>query len=213
MASEASKKLKKRIKDLDKSCSLLTIYFGFKKSLKKLGNKHYSTFIIPEDIKKQTDWKKNYLSNFEKRGFVFVDYSQIDSGLTSGNKCVGEICTVDYISNWNNLSKEEYREKKEKVAQIFIERLDRFIPGIKNEIEYYEVGTPKTIKRYTLSPGGAVYGFAHTPKQAGMNRIGNKSPIDNLYFASAWTMPGGGFTGAILGGYFCAVDILKKRKI
>ncbi|MCW0195645.1 hypothetical protein [Campylobacter lari] len=28
--------------------------------------------------------------------------------------------------------------------------------------------------------------------------------IENLYFANAFIFPGGGFTGAILGGYFCA---------
>lgn len=210
LAPNISRELKTKIKDLEESCSLLTIYFGFSKPVKELGNRNYSTFIIPEDIKKQSDWIKNYHNSFENRGFVFVDYSQIDSGLSSEDKCVGEICTVDYLSNWDNLSKEQYKDKKEKVAQIFIEKLNEVIPGIKNEIEYYEVGTPKTIKRYTLNPNGAVYGFAQIPKQAGMNRITNKSPINNLYFSSAWTMPGGGFTGAILGGYFCALDVLKK---
>jgi len=35
----------------------------------------------------------------------------------------------------------------------------------------------------------------------------NKSPVKNLYFASAWTNPGGGFTGAILSGWFCANEL------
>ena len=96
------------------------------------------------------------------------------------------------------------------MAQVFIERLDKLIPGIKEEIELYEVGTSKTIKRYTLNPEGTAYGFAQIPKQAGRKRIQQKSPIEKLYFASAWTMPGHGFSGAIIGGYRCAEEILKR---
>jgi phytoene dehydrogenase-like protein len=140
-----------------------------------------------------------------------VDYSQIDSQLAPQGKGFGVICTFDYLSDWENLSKEEYKTKKEEVARILTERLNKVIPGIKDEIEYCEVATPKTIKRYTLNPEGTVYGFAQIPKQAGRKRIRQKSPIDNLYFASAWTFPAGGFTGAILSGYRCAEEILDKK--
>jgi phytoene dehydrogenase-like protein len=130
------------------------------------------------------------------------------------NKTLGNfldtIIKNDYISDWENLSQEEYKAKKERVAQILIERLNRVIPGIRDEIEYYEVATPKTIKRYTLNPQGTPFGFAQIPGQAGIKRINQRSPIENLYFASAWTMPGGGFTGAILSGYLCAEGILRK---
>jgi len=49
-------------------------------------------------------------------------------------------------------------------------------------------------------------------KQAVRKRIQNKSPVDNLYFASAWTVPGHGFSGAIMGGYWCAEEVLGKGK-
>ncbi|MCI5136860.1 MAG: NAD(P)/FAD-dependent oxidoreductase, partial [Candidatus Electrothrix sp. AR1] len=38
--------IKKRIKKHVKSCSLLSIYIGFKKEIKEIGNKNYSTFIL-----------------------------------------------------------------------------------------------------------------------------------------------------------------------
>ena len=95
---------------------------------------------------------------------------------------------------------------------MFFERLEKVIPGITSEIEYYEVGTPRTIVRYTLNPEGSVYGFAQIPRQAGIFRMSNKSPIERLYFASAWTTPGGGFTGAILSGWSCANEVGKVLK-
>ena len=109
-----------------------------------------------------------------------------------------------------NLSDDEYKAKKEEAACDFIERLNELFPGIKDGIDFYEVGTPKTIMLYTLNPLGTPYGFAQIPSQSGMKRMKHKSPIKNLYFASAWTMPGGGFTGAILSGYFCVEEILRK---
>lgn len=211
LPKENQKSLKQKIENLEKSCSLISIYIGFKKEVKQLGNKHYSTFIFDESVKTQKDMLKNHTGDFEKRNFVFVDYLQIDSRLAPDGKSFGVICTVDYLSDWKNLSKEEYRKKKEEVAQILFSRLEEVIPGITKEIEYYEVGTSKTIERYTKNPGGTPYGFAQTPKQAGMFRIPNKSPIQNLYFASAWTNPGGGFTGAILSGCFCANEILRRQ--
>ncbi len=201
------KSLKKKTEKLEIACSLIAIYIGFKREIKEL-NKHYSTFIADESVKNLKDMQKNAKADFDKRAFVFVDYSQIDSDLAPKGKTVGTICTYDYLSDWENLDSEQYKHKKQQVAETIFKRLEKTIPGITQEIEYYEVATPKTINRYTLNPRGSVYGFAQIPKQAGIFRIPNKSPIKNLYFASAWANPGGGFTGAIWSGWACAKEIL-----
>ena len=80
-------------------------------------------------------------------------------------KSVGAVCCIDYLDDWENLNTNEYITRKQKVANIFIDRLEILIPGIRRIIEFYEVGTSSTIKRYTLNPGGAVYGFAQTPSR------------------------------------------------
>jgi len=211
LSPEASRRLRSQIGNLAMACSILTVYLGFKNPVKELGNKHYSTIVFDPNIRKQADILKNNKGDFRAKNFIFVDYSQIDSGLTPKGKSVGVITALDYISDWENLSTQEYKAKKEEVAQILIQRLDNLIPGINKEIEYYEIGTSKTIRRYTLNPAGTAYGYAQIPGQAGMRRIRQKSPIKNLYFASAWTFPGGGFSGAITSGYFCAKEILRGK--
>jgi len=117
---------------------------------------------------------------------------------------------ADYLSNWEQLNPEEYKAKKVEVAQLVFKRLEKIIPGITDCIEYYEVGTAKTIQRYTLNPEGTPYGYAQIPKQSGMGRIPVQSPIKNLYFAGAWTFPGGGFTGTIISGFLCANKVQKS---
>jgi len=206
------KLLQRQVDKFKPSCSLLSIYFGFRKPLRDLGNRHYSTFVFDESVKELSQLIENMKdTDYNRKGYVFVDYSQIDSGLTAIDRSLGVIVTVDYLCNWENLTDEAYKKKKEEVAQIYIDKLERLIPGSKKEIEYCEVGTPKTIQRYTKNPEGTAYGYAQTPQQANVKRVDHKSPIGNLYFASAWTKPGGGFTGAILSGYNCADTILDQR--
>lgn len=208
LPGENGLKLKSEIKKQKEGASLLTIYFGFKKPLKELGHKHYSVFVFDKSIKTQADIIKNNKGPFENRSFTFIDYGKIDSGLAPEGKSIGAICCIDYLNDWERLSEVEYKRKKEAVAKTFIERLEKLIPGISGEIEYYEVATSATIKRYTSNPGGAVYGFAQTP---GKPVIDTSYLYDNLYFASAWGKTGGGFSGAIYSGFLCAYEVLRKK--
>jgi all-trans-retinol 13,14-reductase len=208
LPSAEGSKLLKAVGNRRIGASLLTIYFGFRTSLKQLGNKNYSTFLFDPSVKTQADIFKNNKGPFEQRSFTFVDYSQIDSGLAPEGKSVGAVCCIDYTSEWDSLTKDEYRKKKEKVAHIFIEKLNMLIPGFKDAINYYEAGTSKTVERYSLNPQGAVYGFAQLP---GGNAAEDLKIVDNLYFASAWDKFGGGFSGVIYSGYMCAMEILRRR--
>ncbi len=193
---------------LEPAASLLTVYFGFNKKLKDIGNQHYSTFIYNESINKLADIRPNNHADFNQRSFTFVDYSQIDSKLAPDNKAVGAVCCIDYTADWESLNKENYKKRKDQAAQAFIDRLEKLIPGFRKAVEYYEVGTARTVERYTLNPQGAVYGFAQTPIRV---KTTIKNPLTNLYFASAWTQTGGGFSGAIFSGYLCAMEVIRKR--
>jgi all-trans-retinol 13,14-reductase len=208
LEEESGSKIKNEIRNQKPGASLLTIYFGFKNSLKTIGHNHYSTFVFDGIVRTQADIVKSNKADFISRSFTFVDYGQIDSGLAPVGKSVGAICCIDYLKDWELLSHEEYNKKKEETAKIFIQRLENLIPGIASEIEYYEVATPATIKRYTLNPEGAVYGFAQVP---GKPAVSFSGILDNLYFASAWGSTGGGFSGAIFSGFLCAVKILRKK--
>lgn len=189
--------------------SLLTVYFGFSKPLKDIGSKHYSTFVYDKSVKSQKDILENNHSGFETRSFTFVDYSQVDAQLSPPDKSVGAICAIDYSEDWEGLSRDEYKKKKKAVAEIFTNRLDQLIPGFKDIVEYVEVGTATTVKRYTLNPKGAVYGFAQNPGRMPLNGIDG---LENIHIASAWGKFGGGFSGALFCGYMTAMDIIRKNK-
>lgn len=205
--------VEKKIKDLEESCSLISIYMGFNADLKEIGVKHYSTFFQGEDIQTLGDLESNFKGDWQKKSFVFVDYSQVNSNLCPEGKSVGVICAADYLSDWENLDAIAYKKKKEEVAQIFFRRMEKHFPGIINHLEYYEVGTAKTIKRYTLNPKGTPYGFSQKLSQSAQRRDFSIPQIKNLYFASAWTFPGGGYTGTIISGFLTANKITKSSRL
>jgi all-trans-retinol 13,14-reductase len=209
LPEKTGEKLKNEIMIQRPGASLLSVYFGFSKLLKDIGHKYYSTFVFDDTVKTQADIIINNHNDFSRRSFTFVDYSQIDSAIAPAGKGVGALCCIDYLSDWEGLDKKEYDAKKDLAGKVLVERLEKIIPGIKDLIEYYEVGTSATVKRYTLNPGGAVYGFAQTPSRKVFDSFG---ALENLHFASAWGKTGGGFSGAIFAGYMCAINIIRKKK-
>jgi phytoene dehydrogenase-like protein len=153
--------------------------------------------------------KEAYRGPITKRPLALCDYSQIDSGLAPPGKSVAVICGTDYYEDWDGLDERAYRARKEDVTGILLDRLEDLVPGATGHLIYHELATAKTIERYTLNPRGSVYGYAQTPAQAGRHRFPNRTPVPGLYLASAWAMPGGGFTGAMLSGHFCAQAVLR----
>jgi phytoene dehydrogenase-like protein len=200
--------LNQSIGDLAIGASLLTVYYGFNKPLQDIGNTNYSTFIYDASVLSQKDILGNNHSDFGTRSFTFVDYGQVDSRLAPEGKSVGAVCAIDYPSDWEGLEREEYMRMKADVADTITGRLDKILPGFRDAVEYVEVATSLSVERFTLNPRGAVYGFAQHPNRS-MDYL-NALP-ENVFIASAWGKIGGGFSGAMIGGYMCAMDLLRKR--
>lgn len=199
--------LQEKISYATNSCSLLCMYLGFNTDVGAFGVKHYSNVVEGDDVKTLRDIKPNHMGDWSKRRFIFVDYGKIDAHLSPPGKSEGVICTVDYLQDWEELNEEDYKAKKEKVAQILLQRLEEQFPGIRESIEYYEVSTPRTIQHFTSNPSGSVYGFAQSKEQSATKRFRNNFLIPNLYFASAWAFPGGGFEGSIMAGFLAALQM------
>ncbi|NNE65302.1 MAG: NAD(P)-binding protein [Pyrinomonadaceae bacterium] len=199
--------LKEKISPYKEACSLLSIYIGTNGDLSDVGVKYYSTVFPGEDIKELKDVYPNNRGDWSKRGFVLVDYNKIDARLAPEGKGVAVLCGADYLEEWEGLSEDDYRSRKEEVTEVLLRRMEERFPGIRDHIEYVEVGTPKTIKDYTLNPKGTVYGFAQSSAYSGTKRLRDNFLIPNLFFTSAWAFPGGGFTGAIVGGFLTALKM------
>jgi len=189
--------------------SLITIYLGFSKNLKEVyGERAYSNFIF-NDIGSVKEFNSMMKKDIFQRVFVFVDYAQMDSGLTKESKSFGAICTTDYLSDWENLDKESYKKKKEKFIASILKKLEAEYPNISELVEYAEVGTAKTVERYIKTPNGTAYGFKPTPKQFFRIPKVKSDKVNNLYFVGQWVIAGG-FSPTIMSGELCFREVGKR---
>ncbi len=191
--------------------SFFCIYLGFDTDLKTTyPNQAYSTFYL-DDIDSLHSYNATADTALEKRGFVFVDYSQIDSRLAPQGKSFGVIVTSDYLHEWEDLDKQAYKEKKQRIKEVLIDRLEEKLPGIKQHIIYSEAATAKTTKRYIKTPNGTAYGFAPTVKQFFQPPQIRSKKMPHLFFVGQWVI-GGGFSPTIDSG-FLAYEAIKKARL
>ena len=188
--------------------SLLTTYIGFSINLKEhYGKRAYSNFLFDE-VDSISEYNQMIQKDITQRGFVFVDYSQIDSKLTKeSSKSFGVACMIDNIQEWEELTKDDYNKKKIKLEESIVKRLEKEYPGISKYIEYIETGTAKTVQRYIKTPNGTAYGYKPTPKQFFKVPKSKDKKIDNLYFVGQWVICGG-FRPSISSGFICYKEIV-----
>lgn len=191
------------------STSYCVIYIGFSINLKKhYGKKAYSQFYVHADTIDDYDVLNE--KKITDRGFVFVDYSQINSGLCFEENSFGAICVTDSLVDWEHLDEQVYQYRKKEVFEHFIDRLETEYPDIRNYILFSEVGTPRTIKRYIKTPEGTANGFAPTAKQFFKIPQIRSSRLSNLFCTGSWVLSGG-FSPSIISGKMCSDAIVKKN--
>ncbi len=81
-------------------------------------------------------------------------------------------------------------------------------PSLAGKLNFLFELAPEHLEIMTANPGGSAYGWAQTPGQAGIHRLGNKTAVKNLYLAGHWTMPGGGIAAVMTSGRLCAQAML-----
>jgi len=60
--------------------------------------------------------------------------------------------------DWASLSEEEYGASKAELVGSTIDALEKYVPGVREKIDWVEAATPKTFERYTLHQRGASFG-------------------------------------------------------
>jgi phytoene dehydrogenase-like protein len=188
-------------KDRPLSLSLWTLALGFDRKPSEFGVSSYSTWMFPDWMKSLDDLSQNGpLLGAPPSGrmpaFVFADYSFIDSGLP-GPPYLGSVGGLDLIENWEGLSAEEERERRDRWSDVIVERLDREFPGIAGAVVERMLFTARNNRDYLNTPRGAVYGFAPQPPRRQFFKP--RTPIKGLWLASAYG-GFGGYTGVILSG-------------
>jgi prolycopene isomerase len=101
-----------------------------------------------------------------------------------------------------------WSKAKERYTEAILQQIEAVFPGIRDHITFIEAATPLALEQYSWNRCGAMYGWENSPGQTGARRPANKTPLEGLYLASAWSRPGSGSINAIFAGFQTAQMIL-----
>ncbi|MDJ0582646.1 carotenoid isomerase [Crocosphaera sp.] len=198
--NEMPKKEEKWQQRYEKSPSFLSLHLGVKSELLPIGTECHH--ILLEQWETMED----------EQGTIFVSIpTLLDPSLAPPNHHIIHTFTPSYISEWQGLSNQEYSQKKEVAAIRLIQRLENIFPGLIDNLDYQEVGTPRTHRRF-LGRNDGTYGPIPSRKLPGLLGMPfNRTVIPGLYCVGDSTFPGQGLNAVAFSGFACshriAVDL------
>jgi prolycopene isomerase len=187
---------------MEVSLSALYVYLGVDMDPRTVGLDAPET-IVYESYDNSKEWESLLRGEAAVPCFGIAVPTYMDPTLAPPGKHVVIIMTMAPY----HLRDRSWREEKERVSQKLIEKAERLIPGLLEHILVQDSATPLTYERYTLNSLGAAMGWAFSPAMF-MRRLDQRTPIENLYLAGHWTMPGGGVPAVALSGLRAARMIL-----
>ncbi len=176
-----------------KSPSFLTLHMGVEASV--LPAKTECHHIILENWQKMT----------APEGTIFVSIpTLLDPDLAPPGYHIIHSFTPHWIDDWQGLSAKDYETKKEEAAGRIIDRLEKIFPGLDAGLDYLEVGTPRTHRRF-LGREDGTYGPIPRHKLRGLLGMPfNRTAIKGLYCVGDSTFPGQGLNAVAFSGFACA---------
>jgi prolycopene isomerase len=138
-------------------------------------------------------------------GTIFVSIpTLLDPSLAPPGHHIIHTFTPSWISDWQNLSPAAYEAKKEAAANRLIDRLSPIFPDLAANLDYQEVGTPRTHRRF-LGRDNGTYGPIPARKLWGLLGMPfNRTAIAHLYCVGDSTFPGQGLNAVAFSGFACA---------
>jgi prolycopene isomerase len=183
-----------------KSPSFLSLHLGVKAEVLPPGTECHHILL--------EDW-----ANMEKeQGTLFVSIpTLLDPDIAPAGHHIIHAFTPSWLEEWQNLSPQDYEAKKEAAAEKLIDRLEVIFPGLNAALDYQEVGTPRTHRRF-LGRQDGTYGPIPQRKLAGLLGMPfNRTAISGLYCVGDSTFPGQGLNAVAFSGFACghriAVDL------
>jgi phytoene dehydrogenase-like protein len=108
--------------------------------------------------------------------------------------------------DWAELAEEDYQSAKQELCETTLACLERYVPGIRGQIDYVEASTPRTFQHFTRHQQGASFGT----KFEGL-KVSRELPqqIAGLYHAGSVGIIMSGWLGAVNYGVIVSNDVDK----
>lgn len=184
------------IKKMVPSLSFFILYIGIKENFKGLPREGTNIWYLSN-----YDLDEIY-NNIEKCYFDKVGMYLIKVSPDKRTLLASFLAPFKTKAFWKN--------HKERVTKIFLNKIEEFIPNLKKHIVYFDAATPASLCRYTLNYKGAAFGWAKMVSQTFDPIFTKTTFINGLYLTGHWTSISFGLPGTCYSGYDTARRILRK---
>ncbi len=201
LAADTLPKGEKKWRDrYQQSPSFLSLHLGVKADLLPPGTECHHILL--------EDWQQME----SEQGTIFVSIpTLLDPSLAPPGHHIIHTFTPSWMTAWQGLSPQAYQAKKEAYAHRLIDRLESIFPGLNTALDYQEVGTPRTHRRFLGRQNGT---YGPIPQRKLLGLLGmpfNRTAIPHLYCVGDSTFPGQGLNAVAFSGFACghriAVDL------
>ncbi|MBD2099811.1 carotenoid isomerase [Leptolyngbya sp. FACHB-261] len=175
------------------SPSFLSLHLGVKADLLPRGTECHHIML--------EDWQHIEA----EQGTIFVSIpTLLDPSLAPPGHHIIHAFTPSWLSEWQGLSSSQYEQAKAAAATRLIQRLEAIFPGLEAAIDFQEVGTPRTHRRF-LGRRNGTYGPIPARKLPGLLTMPfNRTAVPHLYCVGDSTFPGQGLNAVAFSGFACA---------
>jgi phytoene dehydrogenase-like protein len=120
------------------------------------------------------------------------------------DRCYVVSSTNAHFTDWSELSAEEYAKRKTGLIEQTLDHLEKYVPDVRQNLDWTETATPKTFERYTEHWNGASFGtkYEGLAVSRGLHR-----EIPGLFHAGSVGIIMSGWLGAVNYGVIAANDI------
>ena len=145
---------------------------------------------------------------------LFITHAQQDSGKTSKEGYI-VICPEPNMGtkHWSASVPEDdsqaYQSYKDGISKRITTYLEASCPEFRGRITHVECATPLTLKKYTHSPVGSIYGVKHSVEQYNPMPV---TRIKNLFLAGQ-AIAAPGIMGAVVSGFLACGSIMGHEQL
>lgn len=138
-------------------------------------------------------------------GTLFISIPTVlDKSVAPQGMHIFHVFTPSWISEWKGLSRADYEKKKTEMLNTMVQRLEtRLFSGLKNAIEFSEVGSPRTHRRFLGRVDGSYGPVAGKRLRGLLSMPFNRTEVDGLYCVGDSTFPGQGLNATAFSGFAC----------
>ena len=194
----------KKLDKLEFGLGAFIVYLGLSAPPASIGMTQSDYLIADEDYLLDVEAAGRTSLRYQRRPLSISNYHALDPDY--GNVVQLEI--LEQQDDWLDLPRDEYKAKKQEVAAQVIARACRYFPQLRAAIEYMDISTPRTNKKYTNSGGGSSFGYKPVPKR-NVNFL-KTPPAEGIQFVGTW-VNGAGYEPAMCLGFTAAT--LRQQKL